>query len=340
MKSEKDQTDKSKKSGKVYIPLILVVVIVIIGAVAWYRNYSKFIYTDDAYVDGDNISLSSKVTGRISVIKFDEGDTVPAGSLIVVLDSSDLSAQKKQVLAAKEQAVASKDQASAKYLYDQESINVLKINLDKAQTDFERSKKQMEGSIITQEQYEHSQKAFESAKAQFEAAKVQLNVSKAQVVSAEAYIKTAEAQVGVVESQLRNLMIFAPVNSVVAKKWLLPGEMAQAGQTTLTLTDNSKYWITVYLEETKLGQLHLGQNALFTLDTYPGITFTGKVNYISANTASQFSLIPPNNASGNFTKITQRVPVKISIDGTKSGKSLKDINLISGMSAVVKIIKE
>lgn len=340
MKSENNPSDKTKKSNKVYIPLILVVVIVITGAVLWYRNYSKYISSDDAYVDGDNVAVSSKITGRVAAIKYEEGDTVPAGALVVVLDSTDLSAQKRQANAAKDQAIALKEQAAAKYAYDQLSIDVLKIDVDKTQTDFERAKKQMEGSVITQEQYEHSQKAYESAKAQYEAAKTQLTVSKAQVNSAEASVKTAEAQVGVIESQLGSSRIFAPVSSVMAKKWLLPGDMTQPGQTILTLTNTSKFWITVYLEETRLENLHIGQDAKFTLDTYPGTTFVGKITYIGSNTAAQFSLIPPNNASGNFTKITQRVPVKISIDGTKSGKQLKDFNLIAGMSAVVKIIKD
>jgi len=339
MKSENTETN-AKKTGKVYIPLILVVAIVVIAGIVWYRNYSRFISSDDAYVDGDNISVSTKMMGRIVSIKYEEGDTVNKGSLLAVLDSNDLSAQKKQMLANKIQAIASREQASAKYNYDQESINILRIDMEKAQDDFDRAKKQMAGSVITQEQYDHFQKAFETANTKYVAAKTQLTVSKAQISSADASVAAADAQIGVIESQLKNATVYAPISAIVSKKWLLPGDMAQPGQTILTLTNNSIYWITVYLEETRLSELFIGQKAQFTLDTYPGVAFFGRVIYIGSNTAAQFSLIPPNNASGNFTKITQRVPVKLSIDGTEKGQQLKDIKLISGMSAVVKIIKK
>jgi membrane fusion protein, multidrug efflux system len=340
MSSENDQSKNVKKSGKVYIPLILVIAAVIIGGIFWYRSYSKYISSDDAYIDGDNISVSAKMMGRIVSMKYEEGDTVAKGTLLVVLDSNDLSAQKIQMQASKNQAIASRDQASAKYNYDLESINVLRIDIEKAQSDLDRAKKQIEGSVITQEQYDHLQKAFETANAKYEAAKTQLTVSKAQITSADASIATADAQIGVIESQLKNTKLYAPISAIVSKKWLLTGDMAQPGQTILSLTNNSVNWITVYMEETRLSELYIGQKARFTLDTYPGVTFLGRVFYIGSNTAAQFSLIPPNNASGNFTKITQRVPVKISIDATEGGQQLKNFKLISGMSAVIKIIKK
>jgi membrane fusion protein (multidrug efflux system) len=95
----------------------------------------------------------------------------------------------------------------------------------------------------------------------------------------------------------------------------------------------------VYLEETKMENLKMGQKAIFELDTYPGVVFTGKIFTMGSTTASQFSLIPPSNASGNFTKVTQRVALKISIDGTEKGQNLSSYRLLTGMSAVVKIIK-
>lgn len=340
MKSENNEPTKAKKTGKVYIPLILVAAIIVIAGIFWYRNYSRYISSDDAYVDGDNISVSAKMMGRIISMDYEEGDTVAKGSLLAALDSNDLSAQKIQMLAIKNQAIAAREQASAKYNYDQGSIDVLKIDQDKAQDDFDRAKMQFAGNVITQEQYDHLQKALESAKAKYETARTQLTVSKATIASADASVKTADAQIGVIESQLKNAKIYAPINAIVSKKWLLSGDMAQPGQTIVTLTNNSVYWITVYLEETRLSELYIGQKAQFTLDTYPGVTFIGHVIYIGSNTASQFSLIPPNNASGNFTKITQRVPIKLSIDATENGKPLKDFSLISGMSAVVKIIKK
>lgn len=93
------------------------------------------------------------------------------------------------------------------------------------------------------------------------------------------------------------------------------------------------------MEETKIGSMHIGQKAKFTLDAYPDVVFTGKIFTIGSTTAAQFSLIPPNNASGNFTKVTQRVAIKVSIDGTEGNQKLSSFNLLTGMSALVEIIK-
>jgi len=119
----------------------------------------------------------------------------------------------------------------------------------------------------------------------------------------------------------------------------LPGDIAQPGQSIFTIVNNRNLWVSVFLEETKLENLHIGQPCIFSLDTYPGVTFTGKIIELGSNTASEFSLIPANNASGNFTKVTQRVELKISIDGVKDGKLLSAFRILSGMSAVVKIIR-
>jgi membrane fusion protein (multidrug efflux system) len=180
---------------------------------------------------------------------------------------------------------------------------------------------------------------LETAKAQLEAAKAQLVVSKTQIKSAETAISSAQAQIGVITTQLNNTRLYAPVDGLVAKRWLLSGDIAQPSQSIYTINNDRRFWVLVYLEETKMETLHIGQKAKFTLDTYPDVVFTGKVFTIGSTTASQFSLIPPNNASGNFTKVTQRVGVKISIDGTEKGDKMSKFKLLTGMSAVIKIIK-
>ena len=168
---------------------------------------------------------------------------------------------------------------------------------------------------------------------------MQAKVSGAQIKSTQAAVYSAEAQINVIQSQLNNTRLFAPNAGIIGKRWLMPGDIAQAGQSIFTIVNDRKFWITIFLEETKLENLHIGQQAIFSLDTYPNMVFTGKIFTISSNTASQFSLIPANNASGNFTKVTQRVQIKISIDGTQVGKSLSNYHIFSGMSAVVKIIR-
>jgi len=333
--------EKKKKNGfRIYIPLIIVVMLVGAGAVYWFNEYSKYISTDDAHVDTDNVSVSSKMLGRITRIFADEGDTVEAGELLAVLDSSDLQSHKISALAAIEQVKANLAQVEAKYNYDKENIKVLEVSLKKAKQDFERAKNQFEGGIITREQFEHIQSAYESADAMLKAAKSQLEVSQAAIKSSRASVESAEAQVQVIETQLKNTRLYSPINGIVARRWLLPGDIVQPGQSVFTVTDTNKLWVAVYLEETKISGVHNGQQTDFTIDAFPGVKFTGKVYSIGSNTASQFSLIPPNNASGNFTKVTQRVPLKISIDEALNGNNLSDYKILAGMSAVVKIIKD
>lgn len=331
---------KKEKNKKVYIPLVLIIILVLGGGIKWYSEYIKYIKTDDAHVEADNVAISPKIMGRISQEFIKEGDSVKQGQLVVVLDSLDLVAQKNQAIAAKLQAEASVAQAEAKYQYDLTNNRVSEISLSKAQEDFTRAKNQFKGDVITQEQYDHTRKALETAQAQLDASHSQAKVSYAQIKSTQAAVTSADAQINVIQSLLSNTKLYAPSNGVVGKRWLLPGDIAQPGQSIFTIINDRNLWVSIFLEETKLEKLHVGQSAVFTLDTYPDATFTGKIINIGSNTAAQFSLIPASNASGNFTKVTQRVQLKISIDGMKEGKNLSDYPVLSGMSAVVKIIRE
>jgi membrane fusion protein (multidrug efflux system) len=338
----KDIAGNNKKKPnklKLYIPLILVILLVAAGTVYWYIQYSKYVTTDDAHIDSDEVSVSSKIMGRIVKLYAAEGDSVKEGALLAELDSADLLAQKQQTEAMKEQTIAGKIQSEAKYYSDRENIKALEVNYSKALEDFNRGKNQYSEDVISKEQFQHLQKAVEYSKAQIDAANSQLQVSRAMIGSSNASIQNADAQIHVIETQLKNTRIFAPMNGIIAKRWLLPGDIVQAGQSILTITNNKNFWVAVYLEETKMTYIHESQKTLFTLDAYPGVTFYGKVIFIGSNTASQFSLIPPNNASGNFTKVTQRIPLKISIDGVEEGGNISAYKLTAGMSADIRIVK-
>lgn len=331
--------DSGKKKWKTYLPLAIITIAIVIGGAFWYIDYSSYLETDDAYVDSDNTTVSAKIMGRISHLYVQEGDSVKAGQLVAELDSIDLLAQKNQILAERLQTEASILQAEAKYQFDQKNIKVLDVSLQKAKEDYNRADIQFEGGVVPKEQHDHSKKALEMAQAQFEASKSQLGVSQSQIKLAESTIASTDARIKTIDTQLANTRLYAPTDGVVAKRWLLQGDIAQVGQSIYTINDNQKFWILIYIEETKMESMHIGQQTYFTLDTYPGVTFEGKIFYIGSTTASRFSLIPPSNASGNFTKVTQRVPVKISIDRTKEGQNVSSFTLRTGMSAVVKIKK-
>lgn len=329
----------NNKKLKVYIPLVLIIIAVIAGAYYWYKDYSTYITTDDARIDADNVSVGSRIMGRVITLYAQEGSVVKQGTLLAVLDSSDFVAQKNQSLAVRSQAHANLNQAEVKYNSDQKSLRVLEINLEKANEDYIRAKSQADGGVISAEQFDHIKKAYETATAQLEAARAQLLVTKSMILTAASAVETSDAQVKVIDTQLHNTKLFAPADGIIAKRWLLPGDVVQPGQSVFTLTMSNDIWVTAYLEETKIAAVKTGQNVKFTIDAFPGVKFSGKVFLISSNTASVFSLIPANNASGNFTKVTQRIPIKVSIDSSDSKTDISSLNILPGMSAIIKIIR-
>ncbi len=332
--------ESKNKRLRVYIPLAIVLLIVLTGAWYWYKDYSMYITSDDAHVDADNVSVGSKIMGRISSVYAKEGDRVIQGTLLADLDSTDLVAQRNQSLALRAQAQANLVQSEVKFNSDKKSIRVLEINLERANDDMTRAKSQSAGGVITTEQFDHIKKAAETASAQLDAARAQLLVSKSMISSAMASVESANAQVKVLDSQLRNTRLYAPSDGVLAKRWLLPGDVVQPSQSVFTITVSKNLWVVAYLEETKISDVHSGQSVRFTIDAFPDVKFNGKIFLVGSSTASVFSLIPANNASGNFTKVTQRIPIRISIDSTDNNKELSSFNILSGMSVVIKIVRK
>ena len=299
------------RKKRVLIPFFIIL-LAAIGGIYWYIGQLGYVSTDDAFIDGNKLSISSKILGRITQLNVDEGDTVKHGQLLVQLDDTDLRAKEEQAKALLELA--------------NESINLAKVNLQKALDDFDRAEKQFKDKIIPKEQYDHKQKAYEAAKAEYN-----IDLTK---------IGTAKAQLNVISTDLNNTKIFAPMDGVVAKRWVLSGDVISPGQPIFTIYNLKDVWVEADLEETKLASIHIGDKAEISVDTYPDREFEGEIFQIGSSTASQFSLIPPSNAAGNFTKITQRVPVKISIRQVKV-KGQEDpsngISLLPGMSVEIKV---
>ena len=157
---------------------------------------------------------------------------------------------------------------------------------------------------------------------------------KAQLSISKSRINTVTAKLNVLTTELANTKIVAPMNGIVAKKWVLKGDVVQPGQPIFSVYDNVDLWVTANYEETKISRISLGDSVAISVDAFSDNQFYGKVIQLGTNTASQFSLIPPNNASGNFTKVTQRVPVKISIEQVNSSDK---VTLLPGMSVEVDI---
>ncbi len=302
-----DQVPMYRKR-RVIIPLALLLAAALGGGWYWYVNFRGYVTSDDAYIDADRVSISSKMLGRIARLTVDEGDTVVAGQVLVTLDDSDLRAQHAQ--------------ATAAFHLAQESVLLARVNLARAQDDYHRADQQFRTSVITKEQYDHAKSALDAA-----GAEVGIAVSR---------VAAAQAQVGVVQAQLDNTTIISPLKGNVAKRWVLQGDVVQPGQPVFTVYDRGRIWVIANLEETNMDVVRLGEDVGISVDGHPDRVFGGLVFQLGSSTAAQFSLIPPNNASGNFTKVTQRVPIKISIEERTPEKPVPAI-LLPGMSVEIRI---
>ncbi|MGB5105921.1 MAG: HlyD family secretion protein [Candidatus Zixiibacteriota bacterium] len=297
------------RKKRVLIPIFLMLIVAALIVFYWYNYLRGYVATDDAVIDSDTVTISSKILGRIVELNANEGDSVKAGRLLVRIDDSDLRAQEAEARAALE--------------YVQKNVPVAEIALDRAKDDFDRAKIQYDDQVITREQYDHARKAQEMAQAQH--------------VVALSEVKSSQAKLAVTETQLINTRIEATSSGVVARKWVVPGDVVQAGQPIFTLFDLDDVWVTANFEETKLASIHPGDSVEISVDAFPDLKLSGRVELIGAAAASKFSLIPPNNASGNFTKVTQRVPVKIVFSNSDNSDPSERPTLLPGMSVEVKI---
>jgi len=295
------------KKKSAWIGLLFMVIVLAIG-IYWFVGSLGSISTDDAFIDGNRLNVSPKILGRIVKLSADERDSVKAGQLIAELDSTDL--------------IARLNQTKAVLNNTQVSIDLAKVNVEKAQIDFDRATAQYKDNVIPKAEFDNAQKKLEATQAEYKIA--------------QSRIVTAQSDLKVIESNLENTKLYSTINGVVAKRWILEGDIIQPGQPIFTIYDMKNIWVTAELEETKIHDIQLNDEVEINVDAYPDQKFSGKVYQIGTSTSAQFSLIPPSNASGNFTKVTQRIPVKISIKPENANDLIK-FGLLPGMSVEVKI---
>ena len=294
-----DEAGKKARKRPILFGTLILIVLVGTGLVfgcLWLLDAINYVSTDDASIDGDHVSVSAKMLGRIAKLMVDEGDKAATGQLLVLLDDTDLRAQEVQ--------------ATASLNYAKRNVELSKINLDRAQSDADRARTLFGTGAMTKEQNDHAANALDAASAQYAIALAQVD--------------TANAQLGVLENQLLNTRITSPITGVVAKRSLMQGDIVQPGQTIFTINDLSTVWVTANFEETKIGRIAIGAPVEINVDAFGGRTFSGRVDLIGAG------ILPPPFSIGDFTKTTQRVPVRISLDEGQS-------SLIPGLSVEVKV---
>jgi membrane fusion protein, multidrug efflux system len=322
------------------------------GAGIWYGwswwTLGRFIEsTDDAYVGGEVTTIASKIAGFVDTVAITDNQAVRAGDLLVKLDDRDYRAQLAHAeasVAAQEAALANLEanarlqqamiaQASAE-------ITATTAELDRAQHDVDRYRALAESRDASLQRFQQADADYKKAiaadrkaHAAREAAECQLEVIATQKQQARAALDEAVANRDLARLNLSYTEIRSPIDGVVGNRAVRVGAYATVGAQLLAVVPTRGLWIDANFKENQLAHLRARQPVTITADALPGVTFAGAVASLAPATGAQFSLIPPENATGNFTKIVQRVPVRIVLDDDAAALA----TLRPGLSVVVRV---
>jgi len=319
-------------------------------AINWDRWISSRTWqrTTDAQLQSDLVPLSALVAAPVLHVPVDDFQMVQAGDLLVELDPRVYAAQLAQAEANVDEVQRAIDLVRAQQSLQQANIaaasaNVAGVKATQWRNELEdqRQRQLLQSGIVgTEQQVQQADAAFELASAQVaqanaavEAAQRQLDVLKRQEAQLGANLESATAQRNLARINMGYTRITAPVAGLVSRRLVYPGQYVAVGMQVITVAPLPKIYVIANYREVQLTNLRMGQRALITVDSFPGITLQGHVVGWSPGTGSEFALLPPDNATGNFTKVVQRVPVKVALD-TDDG--LGD-RLRAGMSVEVTI---
>jgi len=319
------------RSKRPFIILALILSAIALAGFSYYLLNRAYATTDDAEIDGDIYTIAPQISGRVLNVLVDDNQHVSAGQVLVQIDPRDeqvalATAQANAAQAAAQLGVAQANQAEA-----EANVEVANAALYQAQQDYQRYRN-VNPNAITQQQLDTATASIRSATAKLDAAKQQVAGMQASVVAAQA--SNAAAKVAVLNAglQLSYTRIVAPAAGHVSQKTVQPGNVVAAGTGLMALVGDA-VWVTANYKETQLAGIRPGAAATVTVDAVPGITFKAHVDSVQYGTGAVFSLLPAENATGNYVKVIQRVPVKIVFDDDRIGKYV----LAPGMSVLPSI---
>jgi len=365
MGEKKERLNQKRKK----IAFILFPIIVTIGAVAiyLYLQYSAtHISTDDAFVDGRMHVIAPKVAGTVMMIHIQDNQLVKRSDLILEIDpvdyevmvrqaQADLDNQRATLSEIKDSVDTVKkqmEQINAAVEAGRANLELQKANLELAKVNLQRAEYLLKKEAIAKQQYDNAKNGYEVASAQVRAGEAQVRQLEASLEAQKALIKQTAARIPSQKAQIRQkeaalqgaelnrgyTKIYAPADGYITKRTVEIGNQVQAGQPLMAVVplNQEDVWITANYKETQLKKVKPGQRVAIKVDTYPGHVFSGTVDSVMAGTGAVFSLFPPENATGNYVKVVQRVPVKIVLDkGSDPGHLLR-----IGMSVVPTILIE
>lgn len=355
-------TRKPKILKRALLAILAVVVLGWLGHFA--MNAYHFQETDDAYIVGHLHQISPQISGQVKEVLVADNQNVKAGQVLATLDPLEFEIGVAKAKAALEQARAQSNQARAAAAQIDTQIAEANAHVEQAAAQLAQTNAQRDlarvtlerdeqlfakGGVITQADLDNARSAFHAAdaavaanKANLVAARSAVEAAKAAQTSATAQIAAAEANVSVAETALRDAertlaytKITAPADGRIGNKAVEVGNRVNAGQTLFSLAAPDA-WIVANFKETQLTRMHPGQSVEISVDALPGRTFVGKIDSIAPASGAQFALLPPDNATGNFNKIVQRVPVKIVLDAASQHEI--GARLRFGLSVVARVL--
>jgi membrane fusion protein, multidrug efflux system len=339
---------KEQKKGRKILPRIIISTVVIIALIyltkeVWYAIHHE--ETDNAQVEMRLVPILSRVSGYVDKIYVDDYVNVAKGQLLMVVDSTELGLQLDEMQADFSQSLSDIENAKASLTNAEASLSSAKSNLEvtrirqsKAANDLNRDKKLFEGNAITKRQVDDSQSNFDVTTKQLETsqldvrvAETRLEVLRSLVGKAEAQADVKKARIGQQKLKISYCRIYAIADGKLGKRNVDQGQFIQSGTPLFTIVNTGSQWVVANFKENQLKNLHQGQVVAIKIDGYPKLDVQGKIVSLSDATGARFSLLPPDNATGNFVKVTQRIPIRIEII---DAEKYKDI-LRAGMSVVV-----
>lgn len=333
-------TPEAKPRRKLLRPLLMFgVPLLVIGAVAlWWSLSGGTVSTDNAYVQQDKVSVASDVAGRIVEVAVRENQPVKAGDLLFRIDPEPYRIALAQAEAAIANAQVQVTTLQANYQGTGADIQAARDRIASAREDYNRQKALMDRGFTTRARFEQAQHAVEQANASLQSAIASADEARAKLSSGSAVpgvnpvIAAARAQRAKALLDLERTARRAPVDGVVSQADRLQvGQMMMSGLPAVTIVRDRGSWVEANFKETDLNKMRVGQPAEVRFDAYPGLKLKGHVASIGAGTGSEFSVLPAQNANGNWVKVTQRVPVRIAIDEASPRQ------LIAGLSADVTV---
>jgi len=338
---------------KIYSVNILSVLI-ILAAIGWgllsYLQLNNSVFTEDAQIDGHINPVSTKVTGYIKDIRFQEHQTVHKGDTLVILENDEYKIQVENALAALADAKAGNSVVQTEVEIARNSQNIaeanieeLKTRLENAEVNYKRFKELMDKDAIAVYQFEQVKTDYESLKAKYKALSAQRVSSHLTTQETsrktginEAAILRARAALDLAKLNLSYTVVVAPYDGILGRVTLEEGQLVQAGQQLFNIVRDQQKWVTANYTENQMKQIALGKKVKLSVDAIPNVVFTGEIKAISEATGSKYSSIPVDNSTGNFVKVQQRIPVRIEFSKDNKVEDLK--KLMVGLNVVVNSI--